>query len=145
MKIATEISDNGVSRVDFLDGFAYKRQPKFMTDNEYWCLEKLYPTGFVPHVEQVEIELLKIEWIDNEPVTDAIAFMGYCSHVLMVLEDAGIRHGDLTEYSVLVKDNKPILIDFAESRLWDDPRPDKRREGDSYWLLKTMEKICGRP
>jgi len=62
--------------------------------------------------------------------------------VLTALIEAGVRHGDLTHYAVIVKDNKPFLIDFAESRLMGDPRPDKRPEGDRYWLHKTLLRIC---
>jgi len=137
------LSDNGVSRV-WRDGkWVIKRQPKYLTENEIWCLQKLYPTGFVPYAERVGIEELRIEYIENERVTDARVFMRYYQPVLNALCRAGIRHGDLTKYAVLVQDNKPILIDFAESRLWNDPRPDKRPEGDAYWLKKTMEALCG--
>lgn len=101
----------------------------------------MYDSGYVPFAEQVNIETIRTEYIATQPVTDADAFMTHYEPVLQALQAAGIRHGDLTEYSVLVRDNRPLLIDFAESRLWDDPRPDKRREGDRYWLWQTMCKL----
>jgi len=61
------LSDNGVSRV-WRDGeWIIKRQPKYLTENEIWCLQKLHPTGY----------------IENERVTDARVFMGYYQPVRM--------------------------------------------------------------
>lgn len=139
------ITDNGVTRVFKQGQFIYKHQPKFMTDNEIWCLRRMLPSGYVPRAVQTGMEEIRLEYINSEIVTNKPFFMGHSSLVLHALYMAKIRHGDLTEYSILVRDNKPLLIDFSESRLWDDPRPDKRREGDRYWIKKTMEKLCERP
>jgi len=122
--------------------WVYKEQPKHLTDNEIHALRTMHPSGYVPHAEQVDIETIRMEYVSNEPVTDADAFMLHCEPLLAAMKQAGLRHGDLTEYAVLVVDNKPIIIDWAESRIWGDPRPDKRREGDAYWLRLTMEKLC---
>lgn len=132
------------SQITFLttERAVLKAQPKTLTENEWWCLAQLYPTGFVPLVERLEPELLKIELIEFEPVTDPHKFMMFYAPVLKALEIVGIRHGDLSEYSVIPHKNRPYLIDFAESRLWDDPREDKRPEGDAYWLAQTMKKYA---
>ncbi len=138
-----EISNNGVSAVyRGADGFLYKRQPKFLTDNEIWCLKQMHPTGLVPFAEQVALEMIRVEYIKPELVQDIQTFLRQYDPTLSALRTVGIRHGDLTEYSVLVRFNRPVLIDFAESRLWDDPRTDKRPEGDAFWLRQTMEKLC---
>jgi RIO-like serine/threonine protein kinase len=137
------ISDNSVSKVWREDDWVYKRQPKFLTDNEWYALRLLADTGLVPEAEKVDISTVRLRYVKNESVTDAASFMSHYRDVLATLETHKIRHGDLTCFSVLVKDNKPILIDWAESRYWDDPRPDKRREGDAYWLDKTMRELCG--
>lgn len=139
-----KLSDNGISAVWFDHGlWVYKTQPKFMCDSEEWCLEKLHPSGYVPEVQRSDIETLRIRFIEVEPITDRVGFMAHYEKVLLALAEAGIRHGDLTEYSVLSHANRPFLIDFSESRLACDPRPDKRPEGDAYWLKRTMEKLCG--
>lgn len=138
------ISNNGISRVWLGgDGYIYKQQPKYLTDNEIWGLERMYQFGYAPKAEQVGIETVRMEYILRNIVTDRDKFMYHYAFVLKALKDAGIRHGDLSEYSVLVRDNTPILIDFAESRVICDPRPDKRPEGDRYWLGTTMVKLCG--
>lgn len=132
------------SKVELIGGWAYKRQPMTLCDNAEWCYKKLSASGYVPKCERVDIETIRTVYVESEPVTDKEAFMAHYEPVLQALKDAGIRHGDLTPQSVLVKDNRPILIDFAESRLWNDPRPDKRPEGDAFWLKHTMEILCER-
>jgi tRNA A-37 threonylcarbamoyl transferase component Bud32 len=104
-------------------------------------LQQLQASGYVPWSAQVDIETIRTLHIESQPVTDAKAFMAHYVLVLNALRVVGIRHGDLTEKNVIANRNKPYLIDFAESRLWGDPRPDKRREGDAYWLWKTMNKL----
>ena len=59
------------------------------------------------------------------------------------MEALGIRHGDLTQYAIIVVNNKPHFIDWAESRWKRDPAPDKRPEGDRYWLNKTIQEMTG--
>lgn len=136
------ISDNGISKV-WRDGdWVFKQQPKFLTTNEIWCLQALYGSGFVPYAEQVDIELIKLEYIENEPVTDCGVFRYLMARALRALKSASIRHGDATAKNVLVNKNKPYLIDFSESRLMSDPRKDKRPEGDDFWFGETMERLC---
>lgn len=115
-----------------------------LCDNEEWCYKESAASGYVTKCERVDIETIRTEYVESESVTDKASFMEHYEKVLQVLHSAGIRHGDLTPQSVLVKDNKPILIDFAESRLLSDPRPDKRPEGDAFWLKHTMKIICER-
>lgn len=140
----TNLSGNDISRVwRSEDGlFIYKHQPKFLCDNEWWCLVQLSWTGYVPQAERVNHETIKMDYIPNDPVLNNEAFMDHHDRILDILAEAGIRHGDLTKYAIRVMDDKPYLIDFAESRLVCDPRPDKRPEGDAYWLKRTMEELC---
>ena len=137
------ISNNGVSKVWRENGHIYKQQPKTMTDNEWYALQVLADTGYVPKAELVDIEIIRMEDLgESEPVTDAEEFMRHLHTILQHLRLHALRHGDLTKYALIVKDNKPYIIDWGESRHWYDPRPDKRREGDEYWLTKTMEELC---
>ena len=138
------LSTRKTERVVWLEnGRVYKSQPKFLTDNEYYFLRKMELSGYVPkRVEREGIELISMEFIPHIKVTDSAEFMSHYVHVLHALAEAGIRHGDLTEYSVLVRDNRPILVDFAESREMYSEIVSKRPEADSYWLKKTMEKLA---
>lgn len=125
------------------DGWVYKRQPRFLTDNEFWCLTRLAPAGYVPAVRWVDYDLLQIEYIPDAAVTQPDEFMSHLPKVLGMLTEYGIRHGDLTVYAIRVRDNRPIIIDWSESRLACDPRPDKRREGDKWWLTQSMTVLSG--
>ncbi len=123
------------------DGNIYKWQPKFLTENEIWCLETLVHSGFVPKAERFELEIIRMGFIKDEAPTDTKILLWNVDNVLETLTLWGIRHGDLTRPNVLIRDNKPILLDFSESRLTSDPRPDKRPEGDRYWLTRTIQEI----
>ena len=138
-------NEDARSEVWRVGDWVYKRQPKFLCDNELYCLNKLWSSGYVPWAEHVDLETIKIAWVEAQPITDRIAWLRQIPVVLKALDAAGIRHGDLTEFGVIPMGNRPVLIDFAESRLTSDPRPDKRPEGDAYWLKITMEKMVARP
>lgn len=137
------ISDNGISKVWREGPFIFKRQPAFLTVNDIYCLRALYPSGYIPLAYQVEPELIKMEYIENQPITNSYLLWHHFSRIIKALKDAGIRHGDLTERNVLVRDNHPFIIDFAESRLTCDPRMDKRPGSDEEWLKGAFKKLCG--
>ncbi len=137
------IKDHPCSKLWTLEddpGYIYKWQPKFLTENELWCLEKM-SLSFVPFVERCDLEVLKLEFIEDETPTNVRLLLSHTARALEALGAHGIRHGDLTRPNVLIRDNTPILLDFAESRLTTDPRPDKRPEGDEYWLNRTVREI----
>ena len=140
------ISDRHRASKVWLDsetGLVYKSSPKFLTDNELHFLKKMWLSGYVPGpVTRHGVETISMPYIENQKVTDPVAFLAHIPLVMDALQHAGCRHGDLTEYSVLVNNNKPVIIDFGESRYYDSPLPDKRREGDRYWLTLTMEKLA---
>ena len=133
------ISDNGISRVWREDGFVFKRQPKHLAQNELWGIHAMNSSGYVPIAVWEDKETVRMQDLgESEPITDRDEFLSHLPKILSALESARIRHGDLTDKALIVKDNKPYIIDFAESRMWDDPRPDKREGGDEWWLTKTM-------
>lgn len=131
------------SRVWVLGNTVYKSQPKYLTDNEFYFLTAMEDTGYVPlRVRREGIELISMEYVVQTPVTDGTEFLSHYVPVLTALRNKGIKHGDLTTYSVLARNNRPVLIDFAESRWIGDPIPTKRRESDAYWLRRTMKELC---
>jgi RIO-like serine/threonine protein kinase len=141
MKMVDILQSNKYSEVWRVGDHVYKRQHEFMTDNEAYFLKLMYPSGYVPMAVQVDRDLIRLEWLPNMPVTHVETFLAHFDPVLAALEKNGIKHGDLTEYAIRVVHNKPYLIDFAESRFWDDPRPPKRSEEDRWWLEQTMKKL----
>ncbi|MHA2046501.1 MAG: hypothetical protein ACW99G_17070 [Candidatus Thorarchaeota archaeon] len=101
----------------------------------------MYPTGYVPYAEQLEDELVRMQRLSSKRITNPKKFMTYFDKVLDAMNSVGIRHGDLTLPHVFVVENKPKIIDWGESRVACDPRLDKRREGDKFWLNKTMKEM----
>lgn len=137
----TNLSGNSVSRVWLQDGYIYKVQPKYLCDNEWYALEFLRDTGFVPLAKRFGDETICMEHIVGTLVTDEALFRDNCEAFLGRLFRVGLRHGDLTRPHVFSVGDSPIVIDWAESRWHSDPRPDKRPEGDIYWLWRTVEEI----
>jgi RIO-like serine/threonine protein kinase len=126
--------------------WVYKQQHEFMHRNELWCYWQMYSTGYVLPVEEYNRNTIKLPYVPTFDHAYAWELEQHSSQILDALKSAGIRHGDLTKYAFLfpVDDEERVyIIDFAESRLWDDPRPDKRPEGDAYWLHKTIKELKG--
>ena len=124
--------------------WVYKRQHEFMTDNEYWFLCQMFPSGYVPDVEKLDKDLIRTKFIKKIPIMAGYKkeLLDHVPKILKALKERGIRHGDLTRYALIIGEyGWPYLIDFSESRLWDDPRPSKRPEGDTYWLHKTVREM----
>ena len=128
----------------WLDGeWVFKEQPTYRTENEYYALKTLAPMGFVPAVHRETADLLRIKYIRGTPIKDSEKVRAQAPVILdrLLLEE--VRHGDLTAVHVLVRRDRIFIIDWAESRYLHDPRPDKRPEGDAYWLNRSLEELCG--
>lgn len=127
-------------------GKIWKRQPKHFTDNEYHWLRAMESSGYVPiNVVLEDLDTISMEYIRVGEVTSVDAFMAHYWPVLEAMTNVEVRHGDLTEYAVLVRDNKPVIIDWAEARIRTSPIPSKRPEGDMYWLRRTMRQLANLP
>ena len=139
------LSDNKISVV-FYDGMKhiYKRSIPYLIENEFSFLTKLMFTGYVPHVKRFDKYTLKIQYLgERQRVRNGVAFVKHCERFLELMKNLGIRHGDLTQYAIIVRNDHPYFIDWSESRWADDPAPDKRPEGDRYWLNKTILEMTG--
>jgi RIO-like serine/threonine protein kinase len=139
--MARILAQSNVSKVWLEDGFVYKEQPKFLTDNEIWCLKRFALVGFVPKAEQVALEVIKMEYVKPMPITNFGLVKMDANVFIHNLEKYGIRHGDLTDKNMLIRNNRLYVIDWSESRLACDPRTDKRPEGDKFWMTKTLERL----
>lgn len=139
------LTDNGISQVyRGNDGWIYKRSIPFLIENELYFFKKMLDGEnlFVPFVTRHDKYTIAMEDLgESEPVTHKGTFLFNMGELLKTLYELGIRHGDLTRYAIIVKDDHPWLIDFAESRLIDDPRPDKRKEGDFWWCHMTYNEL----
>lgn len=52
-------------------------------------------------------------WVENEELTDTLIFLHGLDEIEKALIDANIRHRDIRPPNILIKDNKPVLIDFG--------------------------------
>jgi RIO-like serine/threonine protein kinase len=129
------------SKVWQVNGHIYKSQPKYLMDNECWCLDRMAKYLCVPEYERLELELIRMELIVPEPITDIDAFMSNALLFVRRMKKEAIRHGDLTRPHVFPVGNRVVVIDWAESRMWGDPRPDKRPEGDIHWMKTTAKEL----
>ena len=136
------LSGNSVSDVHMLSKHIItKVQPKFLTDNEWYALDLLGFTGFVPIADRQDDETINMNFLVSQPIVSVNLFLVNCERFMQVLKNSKLRHGDLTRPHVFVINDSPVVIDWAESSYEDDPRPDKRREGDRYWWHYTVEEI----
>ena len=135
------LSGNSVSRVWVVENRILKRQPKYLTDNEWYALHTFQERGIVPQAIRLSDDIISMELIVEDTSFDAETFLANCEKFLLILRIAGIRHGDLTRPHIFVVNSSPVVIDWAESRIFSDPRPDKRREGDWHWMNVTAEQI----
>ncbi len=128
------------------NGWIQKQSNPEYTLNEFIMLDRLKDTGYVPRVELIDKEAIAIEDLGDQlaswsSITDPALFLSHLPLILDALKKSRVRHGDLTKYAIIVVENKPMLIDFAHSRDWSSPLPDKRAEGDEYWLTFTMNEL----
>jgi tRNA A-37 threonylcarbamoyl transferase component Bud32 len=140
---AEMLSDNGVSLVwRGNDGYIYKRSIPFLIENEIGILKRIEKLGIAPRAERYDKYTIKMKDLGvSQMVISKAKFKKAFRERLNKLHNFGIRHGDLTKYAIVVVDDLPYFIDFAESRLITDLRPDKRKEGDEYWMEKTIDEI----
>lgn len=71
-----------------------------------------------------DVELKRPEWIYHNIIL----------HVKRLYKDAGLVHGDLSEYNVMVWRGKPVLFDFSQAVPVEHPNADQ-------FLLRDLENI----
>lgn len=139
---ATLMTDNGISAVyNGRDGYIYKRSIPYLIENEISFMDKMNDTAFVPMFSRHDRYTIRLEKLEPLIIFDKNMFMQSCQMFLFELHARQIRHGDLTKPHIFAKHDRIVVIDWAESRWATDPAPDKRPEGDEYWLNKTMEEL----
>ena len=129
------------SKVWRVGDYVYKSQPKYLMDNEIWCMDIMMKHGYVPEHERLDLELMRMEYVESEPITDVKEFAHKALMFVRVMKREGIRHGNLTPPHIFPVNNSVVVIDWAESRVWADPRPDKREEGDLHLMKESIKRI----
>ncbi len=107
-----------------------------------------YSTVTMERIAGVPV-LYDIETI-NHTLSSLLDFIQHCLSILMELENAGIVHRDIRPENILMRDGKPVLIDFGwavsnNSRIFSPPdlgdtgRPPDRGFCDVYSMGKVFE------
>ncbi len=149
------LSNNGISHVVLHkpSNTIYKRSIPYLIENEIYWLEQMAELAivgvvgkisFVPSgIQRFDKYTISMEYLgESKRVKNKDLFGEYWVRVKGALAHIRVRHGDLTSPNIIVRDDIPYILDWAESRFRNDPRPDKRPEGDSHWLQKTFAELC---
>lgn len=148
------LSDNGISHIvlDKDTDTIYKRSIPYLIENEIYWLNtmKRFADGMDEHssyvpgnIKRFDKYTISMNYLgESQPVQDKTKFMMHRGRIGFALAHIRVRHGDLTSANIIVRGDFPYILDWAESRFKNDPRPDKRDDGDSYWLDKTFAELC---
>jgi len=141
---AKVLSNNGISIVyhDEKKGLIYKQSIPFLTENEFFFLYILKDTDCVPIVEQIDRYTLSMPFYEETPIFDEVMYLMRLGEFVNSLKDYNIRHGDLTKPNIISNHGSPIVLDWAEARFYNDPRPTKRPQTDMELFSKySFEKF----
>ena len=139
-------------------------QSRLAAKSEYEALKILFSAGVsVPEPVDWNRHVVVCEYIDGvelseiPPLSDAISFREQLLEEVGKAYRAGVVHGDLSEYNVLVAGDKPVLFDWPQwvssahpSALYYLKRDVetilkffKRKYGLDYDLQATLERLLG--
>lgn len=138
------IADNGISRVHRYQGRIYKRSTPFLTVNEHYFLDRMRFSGYVPpNVDWYDKYTIAMDDLGvSEPIIDTALFTEHKLQLILKLAAYDIAHGDLTPPNIIVKNNHPYVLDWAEARLASEGRQSKRPElTDREQLAKTWKEL----
>lgn len=115
--------------------------------NAWRFLQALKDTPFVPTPwELVEGHLLRMEYIEETPITDTELARRYAIQLINVLRQRNIVHGDLTDPNIIFRDNVPVAIDWDQSNFAvSEVRPQKRPKPDIVHLMPVLIDKVGDP
>lgn len=150
------LSNNGISHVILHRPTAtiYKRSIQYLVENEIYWLNRMkeFAKGaerqpwlsYVPgNIQRLDKYTISMEYLgESQPVNDETKFIRHWKRIGIMLIYIQIRHGDLTPPNIIVRDDIPHVLDWAESRFMDDPRPDKREGSNEFWLRQTFAELC---
>lgn len=139
------ISNNGISMVFRHSKMGiFKMSIPFLIENEIYFLGLSGLEGAVPESERFDKYTIRMQDLGkSEPITNFERARDSADRVLWRLEISKVKHGDLSEPNIIVKNNHIYVLDFAESRNITDPRPDKKGR-DSVLLYETIKRLNGK-
>jgi glycosyltransferase involved in cell wall biosynthesis/tRNA A-37 threonylcarbamoyl transferase component Bud32 len=117
------------------DDIIYKQASFDLAEREARFLAR-FESDYFPKVLDVHVEenysLVTFRKIPGQPLQDAISrgnwsimelyeFVQHCLNILMALQEKGITHRNICRENILVRDGKPVLLDFGWAVSDEDP------------------------
>lgn len=132
---------------------SWYEQSKIAAEREFKAISELVtykarvpnPVGYNRHVVVIEyidgVELYTRPFLENpNEVLEKILIT-----LALAYRKAGIVHGDLSEYNVLIRrsDEDPFIIDWPQYVYKDDPNSMDLLKRDVYYIVKFFNKVYG--
>ncbi len=110
-------------------------------NNDGNFLDQMEGSGFTPIVLSKGASWQRHEDLgeSDEHPHDGEAFRHNMIHLLWELRRRGIRHGDLTSANIILDDDWPFAIDFAEAHMIGQKAPQKSPFSDTHLILRTLK------
>ena len=83
---------------------------------EFEMLRRLHGPGFPRAIEVTDNYIVMTDLGEREPITDMEAVKASADAIVRELDAAGIQHGDIGEWNVIVRENVMHLLDFGTAR-----------------------------
>lgn len=113
--------------------------------NEARMLRELSGTGAAPElIEEGDDFIIEEDLGVNQPVESGEALRRNGVRLLWTLQQHRISHGDPWLGNIIIKDDRPMLVDFKMSRFFDEPRSDYRETSDQYHFWLNLAKVPSR-
>ncbi len=109
---------------------------------EFEMLRRLQGPGFPRAIEVTDNYIVMTDVGFREPITDISKVRASADAIVKELDSAGIKHGDIGEWNVVINDNMMHLIDFGTARDEGDKGYQPRsgsNGGNMAKLLKFLE------
>lgn len=121
------------------DGPEYYRIALQSIKRDAWGLKAMAGSGYAPELlKQTKDSVTQTDLGDTEPVGVEQDFRRNCVWMLCETRKRGVRHGDLTDRNVIVREDKPAAIDWQESHEIGKPSPAKQPLSDSGLLFRCL-------
>lgn len=123
-------------------------------NKEYRNLQRAYEAGVkVPKPIVAKNNVLVMEFIGDEEGDPALPMrqseildpedtLNKIVHYMKILyQDAGLVHGDLSSYNILIKDDEPVIIDISQGMTRDHPMAEELLNRDIENIVKDFKKL----
>ena len=111
---------------------------------EAMMLETLEGRGIAPRLIDVGPDWSLQEDLGDSAIPDGERFRRACTRLLYEIRQAGLRHGDLTEANIVLRDDRAWAVDWQDASWTADERPLQRSgQPDGHFLWRFVAGTAG--